>query len=251
MFASNPINFINVIAGIVALIVSLLILQKDMRSTLNLLFFYSLSTWGFMLVLNGLTFLYKHPTVGANIIRDFVVGAGSVASFLIFATAFSMFKGEHYLKKWYVNFPLIVIMIANTTLGVIFDRVVYDSDDGVTDLGIGVKTTQELWVMIFIYLIPTIMIFSAIVYFAKTRKEVEDPLIKKRILLFILGFTFIIFGVFIFAINGVIEQLITGTAWEFIFWIFAELCWVTAPILMFIGFNIGKISPGVGEEITS
>lgn len=251
MFAQNPINIANVVAGFVALIVGVLILRKDARSTLNLLFFYSLSAWGISLILNGLNFLYKHPTTGANVIRDFVSGAGSIASFFIFATAFSMYKGEHYLKKWYVNFPLIILMVVNTTIGAIYDKVVYDSDDGVTDLGLGVKTTQELWVMIFLYLIPTILIVLAIIYFAKTRKEVEDPLIKKRILFFILGFTFIIFGVLIFAISGVIEQLIFGTPWEFIFWIFAELCWITGPILMLIGFNLGKISLGSGEEITS
>ncbi len=249
MFASNPINFVNVIAGIVAIGVGIGILQKDVRATLNLLFFYSLNAWGLSLVLNGLNFLYKHPLIGANLIRDVVTGTGSIASFLIFATAFSMFKGEHYLKKWYINFPLIIIAFSNTIVGAVFDHVVYDSDDGVTDLGTGIKTTQEPWVMIFLYLIPVIMIILAIVYFMKTRKEVDDSLIKRRILYFILGFTFIIIGVFIFGISGIIEQLIMNTPWEFIFWIFAELFWVTAPILMFIGFSIGKISLGKEEKI--
>ncbi|NHJ32763.1 MAG: hypothetical protein FK732_07865 [Asgard group archaeon] len=251
MFASNPINYVNVIAGIVAIIVSILILMKDVRATLNLLFFYSLLAWGVSLVLNGLNFLYKHPITGAKIIRDVVSGAGSVGSFLIFATAFSMYKGEHYLKKWYVNFPLVIVAFANTVVGLVFDTVVYDSDDGVTDLGTGIKTTQEPWVMIFLYLIPIIMISLAIFYFAKTRKEVEDPMIKKRILLFILGFTFIIIGVLIFGAGGIVEQLIVGTAWEFIIWIFAELFWVTAPILMIVGFNIGKISLSKEEENTT
>jgi len=169
-----PLNIINVISGAVALTVGILILIKDVRATLNLLFFYSLAAWGISLMFNGLNFLYKHPVYGADIIRDFVSGGGSIGAFLIFATAFSMYKGEHYLKKWYVNLPLIIAMLANTLIGAVFDRVVYDSDDGLTDLGIGIKTTQDYtWVLIFLYLIPVIMIIFAIIYFARFCKNKE------------------------------------------------------------------------------
>jgi len=70
MFANHPLNIINIIAGIVALTVSILILIKDVKATLNLLFFYSLAAWGVSLILNGLNFLYKNPTFGANIIVE-------------------------------------------------------------------------------------------------------------------------------------------------------------------------------------
>jgi len=235
MFASHPINIINVISGAVALTVSILILIKDVRATLNLLFFYSLAAWGLSLMFNGLNFLYKHPVYGADIIRDFVSGGGSIGAFLIFATAFSMYKGEHYLKKWYVNLPLIIAMLANTLIGAVFDRVVYDSDDGLTDLGIGIKTTQDYtWVLIFLYLIPVIMIIFAIIYFARTRKEVEDPIVKKRILFFILGFTFMVLGVLVFLLNGL-----------------ATIFWIVGPILQLVGFNLGKISPAGEEKSTT
>ena len=251
MFASHPINIINVIAGAVAITVSVLILIKDVRATINLLFFYSLLAWGISLVLNGLTFLYKHPTAGANAVRDFVSGGGSVGAFLIFVTAFTMFKGEHYLKKWYVNFPLIILAIANTTIGAIFDKVVYDSEDHLyTDAG--VKTTQDApWVLIFLYLVPVVMIILANIYFARTRKEVDDPVIKKRILFVILGFTFIVLGVLIFALNGVVDEINPDSPWEIVFWIFATLFWIAGPILQLIGFNLGKVSPAGEEEATT
>jgi hypothetical protein len=70
-------------------------------------------------------------------------------------------------------------------------------------------------------------------------------------LYFILGFTFIIFGVVVFGISGLVEQLIVETALEYLFWIVAELFWVTAPILMIVGFNIGKISRSGEEETTA
>lgn len=251
MFASHPINIINVIAGAVAITVSVLILIKDVRATLNLFFFFSLCAWGFSLVLNGLNFLFKDPTIGANAVRDFVSGLGSVGAFLIFATAFSMFKGEHYLKKWYVNFPIIILAIANTVVGAIFDKVVYDSEDQ-TDIGTGIKTTQDApWVLIFLYLIPVVMIILAIIYFARTRKEVDDPVIKKRILFVILGFTFIVLGVLIFALNGVVDEIYSDSPWEIVFWIFATFFWITGPILQLIGFNLGKISPAGEEESTT
>ncbi len=252
MFASHPINIINVIAGAVAITVGILILIKDVRATLNLLFFYSLAAWGLSLVFNGLNFLYKHPVTGANVIRDFVSGGGSVGAFLIFATAFSMYKGEHYLKKWYVNLPLIVVMIANTLIGAIFDKVVYDSDDDLTDLGTGIKTTQDYtWAMIFLYLIPVIMIIFAIIYFARTRREVEDPIVKKRILFFILGFTFMVLGVLVFLLNGIVDEIRPESPWEIVFWVLATMLWIAGPIIQLIGFNLGKISPNGKEEPTS
>ncbi|MBK5113738.1 MAG: hypothetical protein KGD59_05415 [Candidatus Heimdallarchaeota archaeon] len=248
MFASHPINIINVIAGAVAITVSILILRKDVRATLNLLFFYSLCAWGISLVFNGLNFLYKHPTTGAGVIRDIVSGAGSIASFLIFATAFSMFKGEHYLKKWYVNFPLIILAFVNTIIGVIFDGVVYDSESGL-NTGTGIKTTQDnAWVLIFLYLIPVVMIILANIYFAKTRKEVDDPIVKKRILFVILGFTLIVLGVLVFALNGVVDEIRPDSPWEIVFWIFATIFWIAGPILQLIGFNLGKISTKEEEE---
>jgi len=154
-----------------------------------------------------------------------------------------MFKGEHYLKKWYVNLPVIIAMISNTLIGAVFDKVVYDSDDGITDLGTGIKTTQDyLWVLIFLYLIPLLMILLANFYFMRTRREVEDPLIKKRILFFILGFTFIIFGVLVFVLNSIVDEFWLIGSWEIVFWIFGTLFWVIGPILQIIGFNLGKIS---------
>jgi hypothetical protein len=162
-----------------------------------------------------------------------------------------MFKGEHYLKKWYVNLPIIISSIINTLLGAVFDRVVFDSDDGITNEGLGVKTTQDnLWVLIFLYLIPLIMIILANIYFIRTRREVKDPIIKKRILFFILGFSFIVLGVVIFALNGIVDEFWTIGSWEIIFWVFGSLLWVIGPILQLIGFNLGKISFD-GEESTS
>ncbi|MGC9779366.1 MAG: hypothetical protein HZR80_09015 [Candidatus Heimdallarchaeota archaeon] len=242
MLFNNPLNYVNIITGFIAIAVSFLILVKDIKAFLNILFSSALSFWGLSLLLNGLTFLYTEPTVGANLIRDFVTGTASVAAFLIFATAFSMFHGEHYLKKWYLFLPFIACVLVNTIVGSYFDSVVWDSEDGLPTTE-GIKTTQEPWVMIFIYLIPTIVICFAIFFFIRTRKEVEDPLIKRRILYFILGFTFIVAGVLTYALSGIYEQIFSqeSVTFEYIGWIVAEIYWIIGPVLMFVGFNIGKI----------
>ncbi|MHA1212737.1 MAG: hypothetical protein ACTSSH_09775 [Candidatus Heimdallarchaeota archaeon] len=254
----NLVNFANIIAGLVAIIVSILILVKDIRASTNILFFVSLFTWGISLVFNGFTFIFEHPTTGAKIFRDIVSAGGSVASFFIFASAFIMFKGEHYIRKWYFIVPMIVGMIVNTSIVIFFDHVVYDSPDGITDIGEGIKTTQEPWVKIFLYGVPILLISAAIFYFALTRRTVDEKIIKKRILYFILGFSSIILGTVIYAIAGLFEQLseFASGAFEYLVFILAGLCWTAAPILMFLGFNIGRLGkrkkkPDIEESISS
>jgi len=250
---NNLINYVSLISGFIALVVSFFILAKDIRSTLNLLFFISLLFWSLMLLFNAFTFIFKHPTVGANISRDCVTSFGSLSAFLIFITAFGMYKGEHYLKKWYFIFPTSIAMFINTFISSYFDCVVYDSPDGVTDNLIGIKTTQAAWVKIFLYGVTIIMIILAIIYFTLTRRDVSELIIKKRIIYFIIGFTLIICGLLIYGTSGLIEQMSSefqGT-FEYIAWISAAMCWSVAPILMFVGFNLGRVKQKDKEIQTS
>ncbi|MBN1329371.1 MAG: hypothetical protein JXA54_07850 [Candidatus Heimdallarchaeota archaeon] len=249
MLFNSPINYLSVISGIIALVISFLILIKDIRASLNILFFTSLFFWSLMLIFNGLTFIFKHPTLGANIIRDCVTSFGSLSAFLIFITSFIMYNGEHYLKKWYFIIPISAITIINSFISSYFDYVVYDSPNGIIDLGIGIKTTQAPWVKIFLYGIPLIMILLAIIYLALTRKDVVEIIIKKRILYFIFGFALIIAGILIYGISGLFEQLsleYQGT-FEHIAWISAALCWSLAPILMVIGFYRGRLNEKINN----
>jgi len=87
--------------------------------------------------------------------------------------------------------------------------------------------------------------------FARTRKEVEDPIVKKRILFFILGFTFMVLGVLVFLLNGIVDEIRPDSPWEIMFWILATAFWIVGPILQLIGFNLGKISPDNKEEETT
>ncbi|MHA1556670.1 MAG: hypothetical protein ACTSPM_07000 [Candidatus Heimdallarchaeota archaeon] len=50
---------------------------------------------------------------------------------------------------------------------------------------------------------------------------------------------------------GIAEQIfdLESPTLEFISWIFASLSWGAAPILMLIGFYIGKVSKDSVEEI--
>jgi len=236
MLISNPINIANIIAGLIAIVVGILIVFKNKKEILNQYFFISLFLWGISFIFNALTFVYTDPeTVGVQIIRDFATGAGSVAAFFLFMTALVLLKGPHFLAKLYVLVPIYVVMIVNTAVGLIFDHVVFDDE-----LGVGVKTTQEPWVMIFIYIIPVLMISSAVGIFIKIRTESTDSVVRRRILFFILGFSFLVIGTFVFAIGGIIEQL-TGTlntTIEYLIWILAEIFWASSPILLLVGFHV-------------
>ncbi|NHK32354.1 MAG: hypothetical protein FK730_13455 [Asgard group archaeon] len=242
MLFNNPISYANIVAGSAAIIVSVLILIKDFKSVLNVNFFLTFLFWGASWVLQGLIFLYEHPTKGAQIIRDFIVGFGTISSFIFFVTAFIMFKGEHYLKKWYFILPIIIAIVINTVILVQFDHIVYDSPDGITDIGEGIKSTQDSWVLIFLFVVPGLMVILSLAYLIKTRIEVADLLIKKRILFFILGFSFVIIGMLIIGLAGVLDEFFTLVeTWEFAILIAGNIFWFAAPILCFVGFNIGRI----------
>lgn len=246
MYFSHPTNYAYLIGGAVAIIISILILTKDIRAPLNLLFASSLFLWGISLLFNALTYLFTSPEQNAaHYIRDISTSSGGIGAFLTFITAFTMYKGLHYLKKWYFIFPLVLFCIVDIVIGSIFDYVVTDPDLG------GIKTTQKPWVMIFIYGIPVIMLILADIYFFLTRREVEEEIVKKRIFFFILGFFFIILGVLTYAMYGIFEQVFSFSSppVEFITWVFACLFWIIAPVLMVIGFYIGKLSKDSPKEL--
>ena len=236
MLISNPINIANIIAGLIAIVVGTLIVFKNKKEILNQYFFISLFAWGISFIFNALTFVYTDPeTIGVQILRDFATGAGSVAAFFLFITALILLKGPHFLSKLYILLPIYFVMVVNTAVGCIFDHVVFDDE-----LGIGVKTTQEPWVKIFIYIIPVLMISIAIGIFIKIRAESTDAVVRRRISFFILGFAFIVIGTFVFATSGIIEQLIgtLNTTIEYLIWVLAEIFWASSPILLLIGFHV-------------
>ncbi|NHJ48813.1 MAG: hypothetical protein FK733_13600 [Asgard group archaeon] len=250
MLFNNPISYANIISGAAALIVSFLILIKNYKSGINLLFFVTFLLWGASWILMGFLFLYEHPVIGAQVLRDFAAGSAIMSSFVFFTTAFVLFKGEHYLKKWYVSLPIIISSLISTIIVATFDYVVYDSPDGITDIGEGIKTTQAPWVMIFLYIVPGLMIITSLAYLIKTRIEVEETIIKKRILYFIFGFSSIIFGMLIIGISGVIEQLASlNQAAENAILLVGNGFWFIGPIICFIGFNVGRKLLVKKEEI--
>ena len=242
MYFNSPTVYGMLIGGAAAIVVSIVILLKDIRAPLNILFSSSLFFWGISLLFNALTFLYTSTEqFGVQFVRDVSTSSGCFGAFLVFITAYTMYKGLHYLKKWYFIVPLAVLCIVDIVITSLFDHVVTDTDFG------GIKTTQEPWVMIFLYGIPAILIVLADIYFYLTQRQIEEPKIKTRILLFILGFILIILGVLIYAIFGILEQLIgfsTNTI-EYLAWIFATLFWAAGPILQLFGFFIGK---KIGKE---
>ena len=238
MLFNHFANYANLVSGIITIAISLIILFKDLKASVNFLFFLSLFFWGSSLIFNALTFVYSEPILTAQIVRDVAIITGVISAGLIFLTAFAIYKGEHILKKWHILLVVFIVIIVSSIIGSIFDHVVIDNETGV-----GIKTTQKPWVMIFIYIIPIAFIILAEIYFILTYRVIDEEIIKKRILFFILGFICIILGVLSFAAGGIYEQNIGYSlgSLEIIPWIIAELFWTAGPILMLIGFFIGKM----------
>ena len=141
-------------------------------------------------------------------------------------------SGVHYLKKWFIAIPWTLLMVTNAFISSYFDHVVWE--DNPAD---GIKTTQDSWVLIFLYIVPLILILTAQVFFCLTRRQVEEKIIRKRILLFILGFVSIIIGIIIFAVPGILEHAIgyIDPIAEYSTWIAASIFWAVGPVIMVIG----------------
>lgn len=196
--------------------------------------------WGLSLILNAVTFVFAQPAPGAQIVRNFTTSFAVIGSFLIFAATLSMYKGEFFLKKWNILFPLIILLIANIVIVVIFDYTTWIDE---TDHSLGIKTTQSgAWVVAFVYGMPVLMIAIGLYYFIRTQMTVEDEIIRKRILFFVFGCTCIIIRALIYAIGSILEDLLglDQTFLEYLFWIFAELFWIVGPFLMLFGFYFRK-----------
>ena len=105
--------------------------------------------------------------------------------------------------------------------------------------------------MIFIYVIPVILILLADFYFYLTLRQVQEKRIRLRIFLFIIGFLFIIFGVLIYAIFGIIEQAFgySNSAVEYLTWLLATFFWVSGPIIQLVGFYLGKGKRNQTEDL--
>ncbi|MEA2070151.1 MAG: hypothetical protein U9O98_02580 [Asgard group archaeon] len=243
MFFHNPINHMNLTTGTVSVIISFLILAKNPKAIINILFFLAQFFWGLSNICNALTFLFSQPTFGAQLIRDLTTTFAILAAYFTFITGFSLYKGVYFLKKIYVNIPSLLVVISSIVIVVFFDHVVYDNDNGVIDTGTGLKTTQPLWVKIFLYGIPLILTIIAIIYFNKTRIAVEEEIIKKRISFFIYGFISIIFGSLILVIGGILEQILPTFPLiiEYISWGMTSILYFFAPVLMLIGFYLKKV----------
>lgn len=247
MYFTDPTNYSYLIGGIFALAVSILIISKDPKVIFNILFSVSLFLWSISLLANAFTFLFVEPNQAAQIVRDISTSSGVIASFFVFASAFSIYYGFHYLKKSYILLPSIFISVTSAIISILFDEVVFD-----TETGIGVKTTQKPWVLIFLYLIPAIMIIMAEIYFMITRKQTSDPTIKTRIFYFVLGFGLILGGILVYIIFALIEQLIGLESFiiEYVSWIIASVLWALGPILMVVGFYLGRTkNKGKSETI--
>ena len=70
MYFSHPTNYAYLIGGAVAIIVSIVILAKDIRLPLNILFASSLFFFGTSLLFNALTYLFTTDQGAVKYIRD-------------------------------------------------------------------------------------------------------------------------------------------------------------------------------------
>ena len=90
MHFHNPITYANIISGAATLIVAFLILLKDRKSVVNILFFSAFFLWGSSWILLGCLFLYEHPVIGAQVLRDIMTASAIISSFVFFETFLSL-----------------------------------------------------------------------------------------------------------------------------------------------------------------
>ncbi|NHJ47673.1 MAG: hypothetical protein FK733_07795 [Asgard group archaeon] len=218
-----------IIVGVLAIILSIMFLAKNPKKRLNQLFFAGILSWSLSIMLNGLVFAVAYKSLtAANIIRDICLVCFVLGSITLFIAAFGIYFGVESLN-W------IIFLVSFIVAGVVIGFGI--ANDWVTSDGLGgYKTTDNLIGKIFIQIISVLVILISDVIIFLTYRSSKNPQAKRRVGYFVIGYTTIIFGYFLFLVDGILDSFVTFT--PYLFPSLVLVVWLAAPILMLIGFNI-------------
>jgi hypothetical protein len=232
-------NILSLVSGFIAIAVSIVILQKNIKQLINLLMGGAILFWGLSLLFQALCFAFPTPDFGAQLFRTISTSTAILGVSFLLASGISLLKGEYFLKKWFIIIPLLTITLTSIILVAIFDYVAYIDPDNPTDWDLKTTTQGNDWILIFLYGVPGIMILLAIILLFRTRSQIQQPLIRERILFFTLGNLAILLGLAIYGLGGVLEKPLNldGKAGEKLFWFFAQTlldCWTDSNVIWFL-----------------
>ncbi len=214
-----------IIAGIISAVISILFLMKNPKKRLNQLFSAGFTFWSLSLLFNGINFAVAYSSLlVANIFRDLCIITGILSTLLLFLSAIGIYFGAETLH-WIFYVLAGVVLVVSSIFGVMNDWVVEDG------LG-GFKTTDNLLGKSFVQIVPAFFVIVGAIFMILTYFSLENKTAKKRIGYFIIGFSTIIIGLFMFLIDSLVEIS------PYLFPTLAIVTWVTGPVLMLAGFYV-------------
>ncbi|NHJ84213.1 MAG: hypothetical protein FK734_02045 [Asgard group archaeon] len=214
-----------IITGFVSAILSTLFLSKNPKRRLNQLFSAGFISWSLSMIFNGIVFAVAYRSIFiADIFRDLGVIFGILSAFILFAAAYGIYFGAEKL-----NWILYVILIAIAGLLSGFGAA---NDWVTTDEFGGFKTTDNIYGKICIQIITAVFVITANILLMLTYRSSKNKQAKRRVGYFVVGYSTIIIGLFMFLIDAFLE--IT----PYLFPTLALITWVMGPMLMLIGFYV-------------
>jgi len=217
-----------IVTGVISAILSSLFLLKNPGKRLNQLFAVGFLLWSFSMIFNGTIFsIAYHSLAIANALRDIAVVCGIFSGFSLFVAAIGIYFGPESLN-WKIYLPTISISTILSVFGALNDWVTTDG------LG-GYKTTDNLAGKVCVQIISLLFVLVANVLLLLTYRASENSNAKRRIGFFVIGYSTVLMGVFLFILDGIFDLFLEIS--PFFFPSLALITWVTGPILMLIGFH--------------
>ena len=214
-----------IITGFVSAILSTFFLRKNIKRRLNQLFSAGFICWSLSMLFNGINFAIAYSSLtAANIFRDLCVILGIFSAMILFVAAIGIYFGADSIR-WYVILIFVVIAATLSGLGAANDWVTVDG------LG-GFKTTDNLLGKICTQIVTAVFVVIADILLFLTYRSSKNPLAKRRVGFFVIGYSTIIIGLLMYVFDTFINIS------PYVFPSFAQIAWIMGPILMLIGFYV-------------
>ncbi|MFW9994693.1 MAG: hypothetical protein ACFFD4_21805 [Candidatus Odinarchaeota archaeon] len=191
MAEGDILQLLTVCCGIFSLVCSLTFVIKDRNALINRLLFLTFGSWAVNIFFLGFVYGQVFDVPILDLLRDIDITFGIMSGTFLFLSGFSIYYGDRSVKNWKT-----ISVASVVTILLILIAIPSDYIDPVTK-----EIITPLPGVLAIFLIPGLIAIGGVVYFFQAYRTVNDDLVRKRILFFILGSLCLICGAVILGLR--------------------------------------------------
>ncbi|MFW9994538.1 MAG: hypothetical protein ACFFD4_21015 [Candidatus Odinarchaeota archaeon] len=222
------INLLNLVCAVFSLLTSMLIIKKDHRDWLNRLLFLTFFIWALSVFFYTFVEFAALGEILINLVRDLNVVFGIVAAYCLLMAGLVLSRGEKTALKL-TNVSLVgAVTLVLVIVALFDDKVVIDAEGAQIITGTAAATA--------IFIIPGLSAITGVAFFIQARREIEDVMVRKRILFFILGSSLLVLGALAFGVGNIAFPGEDVLAVD----LFSELCWGAGQVAIVWGLYMVK-----------